>query len=65
MTKAEKEMVKYLLAICGGDNCRKCIHCDKPTCCQYVSSTDYSGKLDDDYCIDGMVKYFEQKTADK
>lgn len=59
MTNAEREMVKYLLTVCSGENCKKCVHCDKPTCCQYVSPTDYSGDLDDDYCISGMVKYFE------
>lgn len=61
MTNAEREMVKYLLTIGGGDNCRKCVHCNKPSCCQYVSPTDYSGELNDDYCIDGMVKHFERE----
>ena len=65
MTNAEREMVNFLLTIGGCDNCRKCVHCSKPTCCQYVSPTDYSGDLDDDYCTRGMVKYFETNNGAK
>lgn len=64
MTKAERKMVLYLIYDGGCDCCSKCIHLNKESCGKYVSPEDYSGECSDDYCIDGMVKYFE-KQADK
>lgn len=61
MTNAEKQMVLYLIYDGGADLCQKCVHAGKPSCGRYVSPTDYSGECNDDYCIDGMVKYFEQE----
>ena len=62
MTKAEKEMVKYLIYDGGADLCQKCIHLNKPSCPRYISETDCSGECSDDDCIDGMVKYFESES---
>ncbi len=60
MTNAEREMVLYLIYDGGADCCQKCIHLNKESCGRYVSPTDYSAECSDDYCIDGMVKFFEQ-----
>lgn len=64
MTKAERAMVLYLIYEGGADCCKKCIHLNKPSCCRYVSPTDYSAECSDDYCIEGMVKYFETTEED-
>ena len=63
MTNAEKQMVLYLIYDGGCDTCSKCIHNCKPTCGRYVSETDYSGECSDEYCIDGMVAYFETEST--
>lgn len=65
MTPAEKKMILFLIYDGGADCCQKCIHTEKPTCCCYVSPKDYSGDIDDDYCIKGMVKYFKKELNDK
>ncbi|MCM1437775.1 MAG: hypothetical protein NC131_00995 [Roseburia sp.] len=62
MTKAEKEMVLYLIYDGGADCCQKCIHLGKPSCGRYINDEDYSGECSDDYCINGMVKHFEQQS---
>lgn len=64
MTNAERKMVLFLMYEGGADYCKKCIHCDKPSCPLYVSPTeeaeDYSGDRNDDVCINGMISYFEK-----
>lgn len=62
MTNAEKQMILYLINAGGADLCQKCIHLNKPTCGRYISPTDYSGECSDDYCIDGMLQYFERES---
>lgn len=61
MTNAERKMVLYLIYDSGSDTCSKCIHLNKPSCGRYISPMDYSGECSDDYCIEGIVKYFEQE----
>lgn len=61
MTKVEKEMVLYLIYNGGANLCQKCIHLNKPTCGRYVAPDDFSGECSDDYCIEGMIKHFEQQ----
>ena len=67
MTNAERQMVLYLVYDGGADTCKVCVHCDKPTCPLYLSpeqeGADYNEDerhKHDDYCIDGMVAYFEK-----
>lgn len=59
MTKSERKIILYLIYDGGCDTCRKCIHLNKETCGRYVSPEDWTGKCSDDYCIEGMIKYFE------
>lgn len=65
MTDAERKMVLYLIYDGGADLCQKCVHLGKPTCGTYVSPDDFSGECDDDYCIEGMVKHFEEQEKRK
>lgn len=65
MTRAEREMVLYLIYDGGPDCCRKCIHLNKETCCLYVTPTDYSGKMDDNHCIKGMVNFFKRQRRER
>lgn len=65
MTNAEKKMVLYLINEGGCDTCSKCIHLNKRSCGQYVAPEDYSGECSEDYCIEGMVKYFERQANKK
>lgn len=58
--ESTRKLILYLLNEGGADYCRKCVHLNKPSCGRYVSPTDYSAKCSDDYCIDGLIKYFEQ-----
>lgn len=66
MTKAEKDVIVYLIYESGADCCQKCIHLNRESCCLYNPKTGYCDNIeaddcDDNYCIDGMVKYFEQQ----
>lgn len=63
MTSAEKKMVLFLMYDGAPDCCKKCVHLNLASCCLYNPET---GKcdgehLDDNRCIDGMIKYFEQQ----
>ena len=63
MTKAERAMVLYLIYNGAPDCCMKCVNLNSPSCCLYNPKTgccDSDKKLDNDRCIAGMVKYFEQ-----
>jgi len=60
MTKAEREMVLFLMHAGGTDYCQKCIHLNKESCGCYVSPKDYGGECNIDYCIAGMIEYFER-----
>ena len=66
MTSAEKKMVLYLMYDGGPDCCRKCAYSESENCCLYDAKTDQCDSekpLDDNQCIAGMIKFFEQQGA--
>lgn len=60
--EAIRKLLIYLIYDGGCDCCSRCVHLNTDSCCIYNPETGCADKkeaLNDDYCIEGMLKYFE------